>query len=1002
MSVNFTNTKYNNFIKIIFVLINYILICTSQLQSKNNDYSKLKIFDHCNNNEYYNDVLLSCISCNSTYQKVNNDKSGCICNNGYKQISSNDLLSQLVGCQKCNSNNDSMLAVSYNNLECVHCYSKNNTLQNPDTNTRKCPICENGYMPYLDKNSNPMKELCIPCTIDSENIFNTCKNCRYGICYNMILNETINLEEASLVNSITSLNQKFVNKYIMNNILEATYFCKKGIRKECNHLANMCILQNYEIYDSNNACNRLQNIIRENIYTWNQYVPSIFNQNSDRTIQLNSKNTFDKIYNSSTINPFGNKLMSSEEFKILANIYTINGTFIGHQFIQYIDIQLCTGLYDNINGFLKLGKQYKYKCLLTSNDFFLKKANLFYELYFYWFSNDNQKIYLYPIFIINHSITSNSKIKNYDGYINDDWILTRRFYTYENTLQINQSTNILFRYMNSFKLIVTIPKEKNKKNWLLYALITYEEVKKNNNNKFEHTFSVLFTENEPDDEASIDILLAIICTISILWAAVKAYSWSKRSGKMIADINTIIQLILCECDNISNIFIIVIGISSVWCTFAYKAQKVIVFILPINENILHFKNYIIIALILKFIAIIKRYCELILADTFFIDWEKPKGEINKNNSTNNNKIKEDNLTNIKITTINNNNNKENNINNKLSSKNVGIWRTYFVANEWNELQNYRKIHIGIHLFTIIIIFEVLNFKSFSIFEPGFNFSNELFKVNYFSSFFRFGIISVIYFGMLLIQWTIRVFILEPIIDPFHNFIDLCSIANISVLSLTHSLHGYYIHGQSPHGYADTNMQEINKFLQLEKNNQCGFRGLENGSDLQTYIITMPKIFREKFLKIQGILRQSNEIQTKMRNSRTITENIEYRSKVYDELNIFLRNIIEHDDEECDYDITTMKVMEDITDMEFADTTNRGIFYKDTSEVAFTQSFIYGNEWVLCTFEFCLLQCIDIIFNNLLIAAFSTYIISQIIKKIASIFFTSHLIKSSLIDHRFLI
>ncbi|CEF59406.1 Meckelin [Strongyloides ratti] len=460
---------------------------------------------------------------------------------------------------------------------------------------------------------------------------------------------------------------------------------------------------------------------------------------------------------------------------------------------------------------------------------------------------------------------------------------------------------------------------------------------------------------------------------------------------MIADINTIIQLLLCECNNIGNIFIIVIGISSVWCTFAYKAQKVIVFVLPIDENIFHFKNYIIAALFLKFVAIIKKYTELILADTFFIDWEKPKGEINNKEYNN---IKGENLLNNKINNINKDN--------KLFLRQVGIWRTYFVANEWNELQNYRKIHIGIHLFSIIIIFEVLNLKSFTVAEPGFNFYNELFKVNYYSSFFRFGVLSVIYFGMLLIQWIIRIFILEPIIDPFHSFIDLCSIANISVLSLTHSLHGYYIHGQSPHGYADTNMQEINKFLQLEKNNQCGFRGLENGSDLQTYIITMPKIFREKFLKIQGILRQSNEIQMKTRNSKTITENVEFRSKVYDELNMFLRNIIEHDDEECDYDITTMKVMEDITDMEFADITNRGIFYKDTSEVAFTQSFIYGNEWIMCTFEFCLFQCIDIIFNNVLIAAFLTYIISQIIKKTASIFFTSHLIKSSLIDHRFLI
>lgn len=67
------------------------------------------------------------------------------------------------------------------------------------------------------------------------------------------------------------------------------------------------------------------------------------------------------------------------------------------------------------------------------------------------------------------------------------------------------------------------------------------------------------------------------------------------------------------------------------------------------------------------------------------------------------------------------------------------------------------------------------------------------------------------------QWMFHVVVIERLVlDPFHNMIDLCSIANISVLALTHPLHGYYIHGRSVHGQADTDMAEMNQFLHKER------------------------------------------------------------------------------------------------------------------------------------------------------------------------------------------
>lgn len=47
-------------------------------------------------------------------------------------------------------------------------------------------------------------------------------------------------------------------------------------------------------------------------------------------------------------------------------------------------------------------------------------------------------------------------------------------------------------------------------------------------------------------------------------------------------------------------------------------------------------------------------------------------------------------------------------------------RTYLIANEWNELQNYRKTSITIQLLTIIFFLEYLHFGDWAIIQPGFD------------------------------------------------------------------------------------------------------------------------------------------------------------------------------------------------------------------------------------------------------------------------------------------
>jgi meckelin len=88
-------------------------------------------------------------------------------------------------------------------------------------------------------------------------------------------------------------------------------------------------------------------------------------------------------------------------------------------------------------------------------------------------------------------------------------------------------------------------------------------------------------------------------------------------------------------------------------------------------------------------------------------------------------------------------------------------------------------------------------------------------------------------------------------DKLLNFMDLCSVSNISVFILTYNLYGYYIHGRSPHGTTDVNMKDMIMNLERESKQMSGTRGLQPKSDEQTFIIKSDRSFRKQYDYLLG-------------------------------------------------------------------------------------------------------------------------------------------------------
>ena len=87
-------------------------------------------------------------------------------------------------------------------------------------------------------------------------------------------------------------------------------------------------------------------------------------------------------------------------------------------------------------------------------------------------------------------------------------------------------------------------------------------------------------------------------------------------------------------------------------------------------------------------------------------------------------------------------------------------------------------------------------------------------------------------------------------DKLVQFTDVCSISNISVFVMSHANFGYYIHGKSPHGAADTDMAGLLGQLQREADDLCGHRGLQvRPSSISLITIYVTCHYREDYYKV---------------------------------------------------------------------------------------------------------------------------------------------------------
>jgi len=439
---------------------------------------------------------------------------------------------------------------------------------------------------------------------------------------------------------------------------------------------------------------------------------------------------------------------------------------------------------------------------LTSSNYTM----YFYEVYLYDKFSDT---YI-PIPVVINNVLSNG---NENRLLDDDeWKLVHRFYLIDN-LSGSGSVN----FAKTIKLKTRLQNKKNvHRIYVPYFRIDYFGIRSSSGTQFPRLMISFRSEYYMDHKNVMKgILVTFIITLVLMMITVfcRMYVWVKLHPSILSPDNYCVWFLFIFFIKLFKYFGLFMFmwcwmVTAYWYIF-FKMQYRSYILLPDCDIIYHdlYKKFNIIwglAGACYGCYMIYRVYEQCSYDIFFIDWEHDKDIL------------------------------VNNMDDVRSQKYKGAWRGLHIANQFNLLQKERTISIPLCFSFLIFLwyYPKTHWNQFAQQVPNVEWvekSPENLLLRHFVGTFILFICGICqYIFMRLIQFIIPMKKIE--------FLDLCSVANISVFLLESSLHGYYIHGQSPLGKADINLTELLQFLEEEGKGKIRGRGLteDENDNLQSY------------------------------------------------------------------------------------------------------------------------------------------------------------------------
>ncbi|XP_032649664.2 meckelin-like [Chelonoidis abingdonii] len=504
-------------------------------------------------------------------------------------------------------------------------------------------------------------------------------------------------------------------------------------------------------------------------------------------------------------------------------------------------------------------------------------------------------------------------------------------------------------------------------------LLTVKYAKQDSTATTQVSFAVSYTRCSGMSPRDTDIALAILGSLAALYALLKTSSWVRRSRLQNISFIILVKFFAFFAGALANAFFMVtLGMGIYWL-IVFKGQQssaVEVMVSPTGSQIeTNFIIYLSCAFVLKAVDLLHLLITQVTISVFLIDWEKPKEKPAFKAPAGGQRA--------------------------ISS--VSIWRTFLIANEWNEIQTHRKLNPSLQLFAVLLLLEVVGLKNITSrdlnvdLHPG----ADAYLAAW-SPILRFGIAASLWLALGIAQVAFFTGIYERFVeDKIHQFIDLCSMSNVSVFILMHGCYGFYVHGRSVHGHADVGMDAMHACLRKEEENLCLLRGLEANSDIQAFEVLLTDRARQLYDKIMQPLMEGP------RGKRVRVDLHEQRLRSYYTLNRFLSSFLEHAYRDMDYVVKDKFFLERFMDMEFQEPVDMSILYKDASAL-FSRTLFYNNELALLVFNTLLFSVVDLGTQDFLLAAIITFVVQKLVKMLQHALGRTNLAAKTLVEKQFLI
>ncbi|XP_075599833.1 meckelin [Balearica regulorum gibbericeps] len=947
----------------------------------------------CGDARYFDISRLACGPCGA-HQRQSAGGSSCVCQPGYRMVSSSGGSS--VICEKCPENmngvtqdgwnciicpkgltsegkckclNDEILVersmdgILLNEALCIHCNGSEQAFSAPDVSGNRCVRCEQTFI-------NVSKS----CDCSSPNILTG------GLCFSA--SESLPPKGLATVRFV-QLGITLTSAWFLKNLQSSASACwLYSNLTACQALGNMCVMNMNSLSSSNtDACGLFQYIyintarlgIVHSIAFWRHNLPWLYyGDQPGLASQVLEANHFPTIFSFKGTD-------KDVKLQFIAASFDAAGNFLKWQSLEGGILQLCPDTQTKLNAAYAFGTTYQQSCKISVSKILLDFANpIFYDL-FLEYTGDNGQQYLWAVPVLNLNLQYSEMFVNQGSNMNN-WLLTRRFFLVDALSGKENDLGKLPRVIRiASKITISIRLLSHTQRGTIYPpLITigYTDVLVQNpeTQSVMVSFSVNYEMNQSEAQIQTDITLGVLGGLAVLWSLLKTAGWKRRTGSSIIDLQTVLKFLLFYAGDLANVFfIITVGTGIYWLVF-FKAQQFVSVLLPLPSQEEDFVTYIACAFSLKALQFLQLLVSQLTVDIFFIDWERPKGKVLK-------AVEGEGVI-------------------KSAASPVSIWRTYFIANEWNEIQTVRKIKPLFQVLAVLFFLEVVGFSNLALMDSSSSLtrSSESYIAPW-SRILRFGVSAALWLAIAFLQIIFfSVFYERFIEDKMSQFVDLCCMSNISVFLLSHSCFGYYIHGRSVHGHADTNMEEMNMNLKREAENLCSQRGLLPNTDGQTFQISISRKMRLHYDRIHETLTRKRGPARLLDSSANTSEQ---STRAYNTMNKFLSSFIDHVHKEMDYIVKDKLLLERILGMEFMEPIEKSIFYNDEGQ-SFTDVLYYGNETTLLIFDILFFSVVDLASQSFVLAAILTYLQQEIFRFIRNTLGQKNLASKTLVDERFLI